>query len=241
MLAAFAKAVQQMPHPAFRRVVIRSAILAALVFVVLFYLVGWALAQIGDVRFFWITWVTAKEMIEFVSGWGFNILSGFIALFLFPWVASIFIGLFVEEIAEAVEKSHYPGDPPGRSMPMWRGLVTGLKFIAVLVVLNLLAIPAYIIGFFFAPIGILVFYGLNGYLLSREYFELVAHRHMDERTVQDMRRRNRWRLMPAGMLMAFLFTVPVVNLFMPIIAAAAMVHIFKGMREVRASLQESSV
>ena len=29
------------------------------------------------------------------------------------------------------------------------------------------------------PINLFIFYGLNGYLLSREYFELVALRHLD--------------------------------------------------------------
>ncbi len=237
MLAAFAKAFRQLPDPAFRRVVIRSALLSAVVFVLLAIAVGWLLLQIGGISIFGWQLISAQAMAEFVGGIAFNLLAGVIALFLFPWVASIFIGIFVEEIAEAVEQNHYPADPPGRSMPLFPALTTGLKFIVVLVALNVLALPAYILGMFLPPLNLFVFYGLNGYLLSREYFELIAHRHMDEKTARDLRKSYKWRLLPAGILIAFLFTIPVVNLFVPLVAAAAMTHIFKGLPRVRAALQ----
>ncbi len=52
VLAAFAQAFRQLPDPAFRRVVIRSALLSAVVFVLLAIAVGWLLLQIGGISIF---------------------------------------------------------------------------------------------------------------------------------------------------------------------------------------------
>ena len=126
-----------------------------------------------------------------------------------------------------MEARHYPNDPPGKDLSIARGLAVGLKFLWDVVRLNLLALPVYL----FVPVlNLFVFYGLNGYLLGREYFELVALRHLDAKAALEVRKRYRWRLFVAGVVMTFLFTVPVVNLVTPLIATAAMVHIFKGLK-----------
>ena len=32
-----------------------------------------------------------------------------------------FVGIFfVDEIAEEVERTHYPAEPPGKALPLWR-------------------------------------------------------------------------------------------------------------------------
>ena len=114
-----------------------------------------------------------------------------------------------------------------KDLSIGRGLAVGLKFLWDVIRLNLFALPVYI----FAPgLNLFVFYGLNGYLLGREYFELVALRHLDAAAAVELRKRHRWRLFVAGVVMTFLFTVPIVNLVTPLIATAAMVHIFKGFR-----------
>ena len=41
-------------------------------------------------------------------------------------VAALFASLFLDEIAEAVEKSQYPADPPSPGVPFWTGLIAGL-------------------------------------------------------------------------------------------------------------------
>jgi CysZ protein len=52
-------------------------------------------------------------------------------------------------------------------------------------------------------------------------------RHLDDEAARAMRRRYSRRIVLAGVVIAFLFTIPVVNLLTPLIAAAAMVHVFK--------------
>ncbi|HZD25594.1 MAG TPA: hypothetical protein VE631_04980, partial [Alphaproteobacteria bacterium] len=75
-----------------------------------------------------------------------------------------------------------------------------------------------------------VYYILNGYLLSREYFELVSLRHMDAKTVHAARKAGGLRLLTAGVGIAVLMTIPLVNLVAPLLATAVMVHLFKGLQ-----------
>jgi uncharacterized protein involved in cysteine biosynthesis len=91
----------------------------------------------------------------------------------------------------------------------------------VLVGVNLLALPLYLVP----GLNVVVFYAMNAYLLGREYFELVALRRLDPRTARGLRRAHRLRFFIAGLLMAALFTIPVVNLVASLIAAAFMVHL----------------
>ena len=229
MIAAFAKAFQQLPEPAFLSVVKRSLVLAVLVFAVLAATVFWATSGVGDLSIFGRTILSS----EFIRG-AATAISVAVALFAFPVVASIFIGVFVEDVTAAVEKRHYPADPPGRSMPILPSIVSGLRFTGVLVVLNVLAIPAYLVLLLIPPGTLFLFYVLNGYLISREYFELVAHRHLDENAARALRKSHTWQLLGSGVVITFLFTIPIVNFVAPLVAAAAMTHLFKAMNAPRA-------
>ncbi len=224
MFAAFAKAVQQLPEPEFLSVVKRSLALTIIVFVALAAVIFWALGGVGDLTLF--GWTIASS--EFIRGAATTI-SVVVALFAFPLVASIFIGVFVEDVAVAVEKRHYPSDPPGRSIALMPSVIAGLRFVGVMVLINVLAIPAYLVLLLLPPAGLLLFYILNGYLISREYFELVAHRHLDESAARALRKSHRWQLLVSGVVITFLFTIPIVNFVIPLVAAAAMTHIFKAM------------
>jgi uncharacterized protein involved in cysteine biosynthesis len=56
---------------------------------------------------------------------------------LFPVVA-LFVGLFLEEIADAVETRYYRDDPELRPISFSAGLLTGARFFLVVLGLNLL-------------------------------------------------------------------------------------------------------
>jgi uncharacterized protein involved in cysteine biosynthesis len=107
---------------------------------------------------------------------------------------------------------------------------SGLRFAIVALLLNLLLLPAYLLLLIFPPLYLLVFYLVNGYLLGREYFELVAYRRLEEREADELRRACRGRVMLSGVAMAFMLTVPVFNLVAPIAATAFAVHLFEAMR-----------
>ena len=59
-------------------------------------------------------------------------------------------------------------------------LHSSLAFAAVAIGINLLFLPLYLLLLFLPPFNLLLFYGINGVLFGREYFELVALRRYDE-------------------------------------------------------------
>jgi uncharacterized protein involved in cysteine biosynthesis len=147
---------------------------------------------------------------------------------LFPAVMSGLVGIFLDDVAQAVEARHYALEPPGRALAPLPALRAGLGLALVVVGLNLVALPLYLLLIWLPPISLFIFYGLNGYLIGREYFELVALRHVDRAAARQLHRRHRGAVFLSGCLATFLLTVPLVNLAAPILATAAMVHLFKS-------------
>ncbi len=78
------------------------------------------------------------------------------------------------------------------------------------------------------------YFGVNGFLLGREYFELVAFRRLPPADAAAMRREHSGELLVTGIAIAFLVTVPIVNIVMPIVATAVLVHQFEAWRRVPA-------
>ncbi len=127
------------------------------------------------------------------------------------------------------EARHYADLPaaPGARLGAALGATAG--FLAAMVVLNLVMLIFLLIP----PLFPFVFYGVNGYLLGREFFELVALRRIGLEEVRHLRKAHRGRLFLAGIVIAFLFTEPGLNLVAPVIATAAMVHLFEDFRRTQ--------
>ncbi len=217
MFSAYAKAFDQLSDPKTRGVLWLSLGLSLAVFLILWLLVGIGLNLLQLFETGWL-----ETIVDILAGAGALILS----LLLFPAVISAFIGLFIDRIAEAVESRHYPGLPPARDMPILEALGQGLKFLIVLIALNIAALIFLIPPL--TPLFPFVLYSVNGYLLGREYFEAVAARRRDAAGVRRLRRRYRFELFLAGLVLALLLVVPVVNLLAPIIGTAAMVHLYQA-------------
>jgi CysZ protein len=217
LLAAFVKAIRQLGDPAIRRVLWISLGTSLLVFALLWTAVGYLLTQ---TTFFQIGWLdTAIDVLG-----GFATLA--LSWLLFPAVVSNTTGLFLERVAQAVERRHYPELPPVRSQPMREILASSVKFFSLMLLLNLIVLLFLLIP----PVFPFVFYGINGYLLGREYFDLVAVRRLDPLQARLLRRRHGRTLFTAGLLIAFLLTIPIVNLLAPLIGTAVMVHVFETIR-----------
>ncbi len=232
MFKAFVLGFDQLGERRSRGVLVKALGLTLVVYVVLAVLLGWGVTRLPRFESGW-----ANTLVDWFSGLGILLA---LAL-LFPAVASAFIGLFLDDIAAAVETQHYPADAPGRALPFAPALLGSLRFLLVMVALNLLVLPLYILMLWFPPINLFIFYGLNGYLLSREYFELVAWRHVDRPTARALRKRNQGRLWLAGAVIAFLLTIPVISLAAPIVATAAMVHLFKRVGRSPGALSAAAI
>ncbi len=216
MFSALAKAFAQLEDPRIRRAIGLSVATALAVLFALGFAIWFIVAQLQIVPWGWL-----DTTINLVTGVGL-VLAVWV---LFPAAVSATIGLFLETVAAAVEARHYPGLASQRQQPIYEAILTGLKFFGVMVLLNLLALPFYLIP----VVNAFVFYGLNGYLLGREYFETVAQRRLDARQAAELRRKEKGRVFFAGVLITLLLTVPLLNLIAPVIATAFMLHLFASM------------
>lgn len=188
------------------------------VYLGLVWLVGWlvpdsfALPIIGTV-----TWV--DDALSWAS---LGLMLG-LSVFLMVPVASMFTGLFLDIVADAVEEKHYPALGPAPRVPFGVTFRDSLSFLGVLVAVNAIALILYLFVGPFAPV---LFWVVNGYLLGREYFQLTALRRLGRDGARAARRRHAIPVFLAGVLMAIPLTVPVVNLLVPVLGAATFTHLY---------------
>lgn len=147
----------------------------------------------------------------------------FASVFLMVPVASAFTGFFLEDVAEMVEDVHYPTLPPVRKLTFAEGMRDTVRFFGVILAANIIALMIYP---FVIPLAPLMFFGLNGYLLGREYFQMAAFRRMEREAALELYERNKVTIWAAGALMAVPLSIPLVNLFVPVLGAAGFTHLF---------------
>jgi CysZ protein len=223
MLTAAIQAFQQMFTPPFRAVLFKCVGFTIALLVVLIILVEGVFGHFVE----WPHW------IETAIAWlgGLALIVG--SIFLIPPVTSLMAGLYLDDIANEVERVYYPSDPRGQEMPVLTALGVGLKFFLVVLAVNLVALFLLLIP----GVNLIAFYVGNGYLLGREYFEMVAMRHLPPEAARQIRKANTAYVSLAGMIIAGLASVPIVNLLTPLFATAFMVHIYKSLAH-RAGLRE---
>lgn len=222
ILTSFTAALGQLTDRRFLRVLLLGLALTLALLVALYAgfvsLIGWltpdtfTIPLLGEVRW-----------IDDLLSWGSILLMIGLSVFLMVPVASAFTGLFLDDVAEAVEAQHYPGLPPAAGTAFLDGLIDSVNFFGVLIAVNALALLAY---FFVGPFAPVLFWAVNGYLLGREYFTLVAMRRLGRPGAAAMRRRYGGRIWVAGVLMAMPLSIPVVNLLVPLLGAATFTHLF---------------
>lgn len=222
---AVSRAIAQLPDPRFRGVLLRGigitlATLIAAVFVV-FHAVGW---MVGDTVT--LPWFGTVGWIDDAASWLSVPVMLLFSVFLMTPVASAIISVFLDEVAQAVEDRHYPALPPASPVSLSDGLMDSLGFFGTMILANLLALILYL---FFIPLAPFIFWALNGFLLGREYFTLAAIRRVGRAEARRLRRRHMLTIWVTGIVMAVPLTVPIVNLLVPVLGAAAFTHVFHGL------------
>lgn len=138
-------------------------------------------------------------------------------------VSAIIAGLFLDDVAEVIEKRDYPTDPPGKAMPVGEAILASIKFFGVVVLGNLFAL----LLLFIPGVNIIAFFLVNGYLLGREFFEFAAMRFRSTEEARRFRAQNSGTVFVGGLVIAAFLAVPIVNLLTPLFAASFMVHLHK--------------
>ena len=222
IVTAFLKALGQLGDPRFRGVLWRGVGLALLLLAAFSALFVWAVGWIvGDAVT--IPWVGTVDWADTVLSWAMVPLTLVLSVFLMVPVASAITSMFLEEVAQAVEDVHYPSAGTAPAVPLVDAFLDSLGFLGVMLAANLLALVLYL---FLVPLAPFIFWGLNGFLLGREYITVAAMRRMGRQEARRLWRRNLPVIWAAGVLMALPLSVPVVNLLVPVIGAATFTHIF---------------
>ena len=226
MMGAFSKAFAQLSDPSFRRVLWIAVLGSIVIFIISWLVLAFVLKSVDLPKIdLWVYDLDLNDLKEVLGGVAVLLLTWI----LFPVTVTLIVGFFLEDVADAVDAKHYPGLEPARSQSILEMLWVTVKFLVVALVVNILALPI-LVPLLFTPLSPFVFYPLNGYLLGREYYELVAHRRLDPRAAKDLRKARSGGVFTAGVGIAILLTIPVLNLLAPIVATAAMVHLVERWR-----------
>jgi uncharacterized protein involved in cysteine biosynthesis len=220
MIVALFRAIGALSAPPMRRVVALSFGLATLTFAALWLAVAGILYHTA-----FFEWRLLNWLIDLLGGLGVLLLTWL----LFPAVVTLIMGFYLERVAAAVEAVDYPGRGPPRAQRLAELLAVMLRLTGLTLVLNLLALPVYLL---IPGINLFLFFALNGYLFGRGYFEVVALRRLDAGEAGKVRSRFAGRIFLGGVVIAGLFALPLVNLVAPVIATAFMLHIFEALPRV---------
>ncbi|WP_373456187.1 sulfate transporter family protein [Pseudovibrio sp. Alg231-02] len=220
MLSAAIKSFSQVFEPHFRSIFFKALGLTLLLLLVVWIAIQGVVGYFIDLPQDW-----QDTTVSIVTGIGALIGLGYI---LAP-VSAMVVAFYQDQISELVEEDSYPNEKRGKALPLGESIVTALRFVGVIIVANIFALML----FFIPGIGQIAFLLVNGYLLGREYFEFVAMRFMSPQEAKAFRKSQGGTVFAAGLIVAFVLAIPIVNLITPLFATIFMVHVFKTLRTKR--------
>jgi len=219
MIQDIIQAFAQTFSPPLRRILLKAVALSVLLLLVLGVVLQALLVHV-------ISLPGAFELaIAIVTGLG--MLAA--AVYLMGPISSLIAALFVDAVAEEVERSDFPADPVGRPLPIAQSITLSVKFFGLVLLVNLIALFLLLVP----GINLIAFFVANGYLLGREYFQLAAMRYRPIVEAQALRREHAVRIFLAGLAIACVVLVPILNLITPIFATALMVRVHKRLSPTR--------
>src|SRR6202045_5060207 len=169
MIDAAVKALSQIISPPMRSILWRSIGLALVLITVLAiglqrllsWLatsgVGWAEAMLGP------GFQTPLNVLAWIVSIAAGLGVVFGAVLLMPAITSLVASVFVDEVANHVEREHYPAERPGVALPLGLAMREGIKTALLTILVYLIALPFV----FFAGAGFLAFFIATAWLLGR--------------------------------------------------------------------------
>ncbi|MDX2074290.1 MAG: EI24 domain-containing protein [Alphaproteobacteria bacterium] len=147
-----------------------------------------------------------------------------LAYFLFPGIMPVFVNFFDSKIATLIEAQDYPNAQP-INPPFWPEFRHDVRFSLMAVGLNILVLPFYLLP----GINLVIFYVLNGHLLGKEFFVMVARRYLPLHEAVRLRKTHGRSVFIGGILLTVLATVPFLNLLAPFWGIALMTHLYHSL------------
>lgn len=206
------RAISQFDDPAFRGIVLRSVAWSFACLAVLYVVAIFGLRHLLPLHG-WLVWVAD------LMG---SIAASLVAFWLFLPVAAAIGTLYFDRIARTVEQRYYPWlpRPEGASLraQVWDGLSVALKVL----VLN---IAALVLALLLPGVGLILGWMIASYAIGRGLFVAVAMRRMPRVMAESLYRSRRFVILTNGAMLALMAYVPLLNLLIPILGIASMVHV----------------
>lgn len=156
-------------------------------------------------------------VVQFIANAGGWVL----AWFLFPLLYPVLMSFFDERVAETIEAQDYPGLPDA-TPPFWPTFWADARFALKAIGLNILCLPLYLIPL----VNVLVYYGMNGYLLGSQFFRMAAGRRVGKVQCEQLLKQHRMTIILAGALISLCATIPILNLAAPMLGVATLLHLY---------------
>jgi len=207
-----ARAVGQLDDPALIGVLLGSIAWSIASFAALHVGAIWIIHRVLALHG-WLAW--AADVLGSVA-------ASLLALWLFLPVAVAIGTMYFDRIAQAVERRFYPWLPPQQGASFlaqaWDGVAVALKVLA----LNILAL---VLALILPGIGLFLGWMIAAYAIGRGLFVAVAMRRMPRMMAESLYRANRGLVLIQGAILALAAYVPILNLLIPIVGVATMVHV----------------
>ncbi len=211
---AFLRTLGTLRHGFIFGILVKTALLTIGLFILLGTLTTALLASFPVTDAGWLS-----SFIAGAAGAGVMVLGYFLMPIFFPLISL----LFLNRAAKGTEAVYYPNITAQPAPSFAQALPAMLRFIAKSLFLNLLALPLYLIP----GLNLVLYYLINGYLLGREYGEMLGVRYHSLPETLLQRKAQRGKFFVAGLFISIGFTVPLLNLAAPLLATILMVHLWQ--------------
>ena len=211
LFSPLARALDQLGETEFLGVLLRSVIWSAVCFIVLFTAILWSLQPLLHLHGM-LTW--AADLLGTVG-------ASLLAFWLFLPVAAVIATFYIDRIARAVERRYYPALPPARGAPMGAQMAEGISLGLRILLLNFVGLILALIP----GIGLVLGWMIAAYAIGRGLFMVVAMRRMPRPAAMALYRGSREAVLAQGGIIALAAYIPLLNLLIPVIGTAVMVHV----------------
>jgi uncharacterized protein involved in cysteine biosynthesis len=212
LFAPLLRALAQLNEPAFVAVLLRSLGWTLGCFAGLFIAMTWGVAH----------WLPSGGWWAWLAGLLGGVGAALLTFFLFLPVAMGIAAMFTETVARAVEARYYPNLPAatGASMgaQVWDSIAVSLRVLWI----SLLAL---LLAFVLPGIGVFLGWAISGWAIGRGLFVAVAMRRMSRQQAQALARQQIVPVLAQGGILALAGFLPPLNLLVPVLGVAAMVHL----------------
>jgi len=212
LLLPLSRSLSQLTDPTMFGVVWRSVLFSALFFAAILA------ATVGAVHHF----ASGHGVLVWIFDALGSVAAALLAMWLFLPVAAIIGTLYFERIARAVERHFYPSMPPAQPAPILDQLRVGIGVGLRVFALNLLAL---LLTLILPGIGLPIGWAVASWAMGRGMFVAVAMRRLNRLEAEALYRAVRPAALVQGGAMAAAAYFPLLNLLIPVVGTAAMVHV----------------